>query len=62
MTTTVVTAMINSISNTIAATAPDENPFSSSVPEIGSRIDIKFLYTFLMLVTHNLMLSLLPYY
>ena len=60
MTTTVVTAMINSISNTIAATAPDENPFSSSVPEIGSRIDINC--TFLMLVTHNLMLSLLPYY
>ena len=43
--------MINSISNTIAATAPDDNPFSSSVPGIGSKIDINCTlivdYTFL---------------
>ena len=45
--------MINSISNTIATTAPDDNPFFS-VPGIGSKIDVN--YVFLIQITHNLIL------
>ena len=54
MTVTVVTAIINSISNTIAAIAPNDNLFFSSVPEIGSKIDINCI--FLIQITHNLIL------
>ena len=45
-------AIINSISNTIAATTPDDNPFSSG---IGSK-NIDFNYAFLIQITHNLIL------
>ena len=44
MTITVVNTIINSINRTIAATAPDDNPLFSSVPEIGSKIDINYIF------------------